>query len=334
MNSSEKDSELFRVVKTHVFNTKVLSKSIVKSVSNSVKVESFSIINQIVHPDPENKASSKMNKTAAATKIQALQRQRRSSRDILKMREHRAAIILQCAQRRKSAMNKYLKISGLKGSSSLNPTQALHDLISAADITDTSNAIDDLMAAKADLEFKSEDGYSAVLLACYYQGASVIRQLIEFNASLDTVGPQGDTLLVAAASRSPCQPELVSLLLDYPETLENINARETEYGSTALFLLCQEFNSGNPEYQSQSRCEQVVRGLLATEKVDVNLGNKNGDTPLMMAVDNHAYELAQLLIDHAADVNIANENGASAATMAEHNKDDDMWYILGGEFDD
>jgi len=278
----------------------------------------------------------------AATKIQALERQRQSKKKVKQMQEvmdeqekerTRAATLIQNVQRRKSAMKKYESMRSEENLPVTEVTHALHDLLALGDPEElhANKTFSNLISAKADIDMNSEDGYTAIALACYYQGADVVSKLIELNANLNATGPQGDTLLIAATTRTPCEPDIITLLLDYPEIREKINVCENNYQTSALFLLCQEYDA---THANHTRCENALKRMLEVKGVQVDITNSAGVTPLMMAVSNGSHNVAQILMDYGADPNKQDNRGNSALAIAGVGEDDLMWQILGGEFED
>lgn len=58
-----------------------------------------------------------------------------------------------------------------------------------------------------------------------------------------------------------------------------------------------------------------VRALLLSGKIDLEQGDENGLSPLLMAAYKGHYEIAKLLIEHGADVNYAKHNHKYSALM-------------------
>ena len=61
---------------------------------------------------------------------------------------------------------------------------------------------------------------------------------------------------------------------------------------------------------------QKVASLLIDAGADVNVKDKDGKTPLMVAVLNNHEELVQLLLDKGADASVKNEFGKGVLEMA------------------
>lgn len=61
---------------------------------------------------------------------------------------------------------------------------------------------------------------------------------------------------------------------------------------------------------------QKVASLLIEAGADVNIKDKDGKTPLMVAVLNNHEQLVQLLLDKGADATVKNEFGKGVLEMA------------------
>lgn len=58
-----------------------------------------------------------------------------------------------------------------------------------------------------------------------------------------------------------------------------------------------------------------VRAMLCGTKLDLQQGDENGLSPLLMAAFKGQYEIAKLLIEQGADVNYSNHNHKYSALM-------------------
>ena len=72
---------------------------------------------------------------------------------------------------------------------------------------------------------------------------------------------------------------------------------------------------------------ESARKLLTPAKANVNQTTEYGWTPLLTAVNNRNYQLAQLLLEHGADVNLANKGGWTPLYLATDNRN-----IEGGDY--
>ncbi|XP_014384330.1 PREDICTED: fibronectin type 3 and ankyrin repeat domains protein 1 [Myotis brandtii] len=73
---------------------------------------------------------------------------------------------------------------------------------------------------------------------------------------------------------------------------------------------------------------QRVASLLIEAGADVNVKDKDGKTPLMVAVLNNHEELVQLLLDKGADANVRNEFGKGVLDMARVFDRQNMVFLL------
>jgi ankyrin repeat protein len=78
-----------------------------------------------------------------------------------------------------------------------------------------------------------------------------------------------------------------------------------EAGSTTLNLIC---------YDTDAKTVQVLLDCGA----DPNIKNKNGETPVLAAVDGWNAKVVSLLVRHGADKNIAISGSASNSALQRH----------------
>jgi len=121
-----------------------------------------------------------------------------------------------------------------------------------------------------------------------------VAELLKRGMDVNTVGPNGDSVLMVAARHG--KPGMVKTVLD---ARPRINVRNA-FGETALMLAV---------FQGHT---EVVRQLL-TRGAEVN---HSGWTPLMYAAARDRVEIARILISQGAQPNAQAENGTTALMMA------------------
>ncbi|XP_020928264.1 fibronectin type 3 and ankyrin repeat domains protein 1 isoform X2 [Sus scrofa] len=145
----------------------------------------------------------------------------------------------------------------------------------------------------------AQRGYTSLMLACYAGHLDVVKYLRRHGASWDTRDLGGCTALHWAADGGHCNV-IEWMIKDGCE----VDAVDTGSGWTPLLRVSAV--SGN----------QKVASLLIDAGADVNVKDKDGKTPLMVAVLNNHEELVQLLLDKGADASVKNEFGKGVLEMA------------------
>ena len=149
------------------------------------------------------------------------------------------------------------------------------DIFSAARSGDVTS-IEKLYALKPDtINAKNQQGYTPVILACYYNNTEVLKALIAYNVELNNV-PNSPTALQAAAYKG--FTDCVKLLLDYDA---NPNIADAN-GTTPLI------------YAVQFSHAEIV-DLLIKKGADVNYKDPNGFTAINYAENLGLTEILALL---------------------------------------
>lgn len=136
--------------------------------------------------------------------------------------------------------------------------------------------------------------YEDMLQAIRIDDETTIAELFRRGMDVDTVSPQGETLLMLAAREG--KPDVVKTIL---AARPRIQARNP-LGESALMLAT---IMGHTE---------IVR-LLLDAGAPVN---HSGWTPLIYAAARNRLDIARLLIAKGADINAAADNGTTALMMA------------------
>uniref|UniRef100_A0A3Q2LE89 Fibronectin type III and ankyrin repeat domains 1 n=1 Tax=Equus caballus TaxID=9796 RepID=A0A3Q2LE89_HORSE len=156
-----------------------------------------------------------------------------------------------------------------------------------------------LVSNGTDVNLKNGSGKDSLMLACYAGHLEVVKYLRRHGASWETRDLGGCTALHWAADGGHCNV-IEWMLKDGCE----VDAVDTGSGWTPLMRVSAV--SGN----------QGVASLLIDAGADVNVRDKDGKTPLMVAVLNNHEELVQLLLDKGADASVKNEFGKGVLEMA------------------
>ncbi|XP_040342676.1 fibronectin type 3 and ankyrin repeat domains protein 1 isoform X1 [Herpailurus yagouaroundi] len=156
-----------------------------------------------------------------------------------------------------------------------------------------------LVSNGTDVNLKNGSGKDSLMLACYAGHLDVVKYLRRHGASWETRDLGGCTALHWAADGGHCNV-IEWMIKDGCE----VDAADTGSGWTPLMRVSAV--SGN----------QRVASLLIEAGADVNMKDKDGKTPLMVAVLNNHEELVQLLLDKGADASVKNEFGKGVLEMA------------------
>ncbi|XP_028336712.1 fibronectin type 3 and ankyrin repeat domains protein 1 isoform X1 [Physeter macrocephalus] len=156
-----------------------------------------------------------------------------------------------------------------------------------------------LVSNGTDVNLQNGSGKDSLMLACYAGHLDVVKYLRRHGASWDTRDLGGCTALHWAADGGHCSV-IEWMIKDGCE----VDIPDAGSGWTPLMRVSAV--SGN----------QKVASLLIDAGADVNMKDKDGKTPLMVAVLNNHEELVQLLLDKGADASVKNEFGKGVVEMA------------------
>ncbi|XP_054585222.1 fibronectin type 3 and ankyrin repeat domains protein 1 [Eptesicus fuscus] len=156
-----------------------------------------------------------------------------------------------------------------------------------------------LIANGTDVNLRNGSGRDSLMLACYAGHLDVVKCLRGHGASWRARDLGGCTALHWAADGGHCHV-VEWMLKDGCE----VDAVDAGSGWTPLMRV------------SAVSGSQRVASLLIEAGADVNTKDKDGKTPLMVAVLNNHEELVQLLLDKGADASVKNEFGKGVLDMA------------------
>lgn len=165
------------------------------------------------------------------------------------------------------------------------------------------NEVDLLRVALAGLhgEYCQDDINEALVLAASNGNYECVEILLAAEADVNSVDLDGDSALMLACSKD--YMKIVDLLLSYGCDV-NLSSH---CGQTAFHMA------------SYHQHQDIVERLLTIGNIDVNLQNRYGDTPLMLAITSGQAEIVKLLIHADADVNLRNLDKDSSLHFAAKN---------------
>jgi uncharacterized protein len=125
---------------------------------------------------------------------------------------------------------------------------------------------------------------------------AAVRNLLQKQLDINTVGPEGATALSWAADQEDI--EAAKLLIGAGANANVAN----EYGATPLWLAC-------------AKANLEMAKLLLDAGADPNITLVPGETPLMAATETHSTEIVRLLLEHGANVDAAEFSEGQTALM-------------------
>jgi len=164
-------------------------------------------------------------------------------------------------------------------------------------------------------------------------------ELLRKGVDVNTVGPNGDSLLMLAARHG--KPEMVKAVLGARPRIDARNA----YGETALMLAAFHGHTEvvrellargalvnhpgwNPLIYAAAENRLGVARLLIGRGAEVNAETENGTTVLMMAARGGHLQMLLLLLEHGADPNRKSRDGVTALSHARVQEHRDLVEVL------
>jgi cytohesin len=197
-----------------------------------------------------------------------------------------------------------------------------------------------LLAAGANVQAANRYGVTPLALAAVTGNAAVIGALVKAGADVNASMPEGENVLMTAARTG--KPEALTLLLEHGA---EVNAQEGWLGETALMWAAAENNAAavkvllahgaKPDvhsfstsykrkvagqtilprggftalmYAARENATDAVRAL-AEGGADLNQGDPDGTTALILAIINAHYDLAALLLEKGANPDVPDVTG-------------------------
>jgi ankyrin repeat protein len=174
-----------------------------------------------------------------------------------------------------------------------------------------------LLDAGADVESPNADGQTALMLAARIGSLDLAKLLVERGADVNAKEAWRDqTALIWAVDNN--FPELAQFLIDNGADV-NARASANDWDSQITAEPRAQYRPVGGLtvllYAARSGCTRCVRSLLAAG-ADIDKPTPEGMTPLMIAIDNQAYDTARLLLDEGANPHVWDWYGRTALYVA------------------
>jgi ankyrin repeat protein len=174
-----------------------------------------------------------------------------------------------------------------------------------------------LLDAGADVESPNADGQTALMIAARVGALDVAKLLVERGADVNAKEAWRDqTALIWAVDNN--FPELTQFLIDSGADV-NARASANDWESQITAEPRAQYRPVGGLtvllYAARSGCTRCVRSLLAAG-ADIDKPTPEGMTPLMIAIDNQAYDTARLLLDEGANPHVWDWYGRTALYIA------------------
>jgi ankyrin repeat protein len=174
-----------------------------------------------------------------------------------------------------------------------------------------------LLDAGADVESPNADGQTALMLAARIGSLDLAKLLVERGADVNAKEAWRDqTALIWAVDNN--FPELTQFLIDNGADV-NARASANDWDSQITAEPRAQYRPVGGLtvllYAARSGCTRCVRSLLAAG-ADIDKPTPEGMTPLVIAIDNQAYDTARLLLDEGANPHVWDWYGRTALYVA------------------
>lgn len=161
--------------------------------------------------------------------------------------------------------------------------------------------VSQLLEAGADPDARNQDNQTALMLAAHTGVTEVAELLIQAGADVNAIEQwRGQSALMWAAADN--FPEIAELLIEAGANVQ-FRAASFDWGSQ---ITSEPRGQYRPTggltpllYAARGGCQRCVE-LMLQKGADINLPDPDGVTPLMVAIDNQHYDLAQYLLANGA----------------------------------
>jgi len=182
---------------------------------------------------------------------------------------------------------------------------------------------DMLVKAHADPNLGNVDGETPLMLAARMGALPIVQSLLQAGARVnDREQSRGQTALMWAVAGSPPQsppnPQIVDLLIASKAEVD-VRAAANDWGNQITSEPRAQYRASGGLtpllYATVSGCLPCVKSLLKAG-ADINRPTPDGVTPLMNAIDNNHYDVANFLLDQGANPRLFDWWGRTAVYLA------------------
>ncbi len=223
-----------------------------------------------------------------------------------------------------------------------NPSRSYGSLPEAIQAGDTA-AVLSLLNRGADVNGRSEDGSTPLMVAALYSDPPMMRMLLDRGADPNAKNNAGATALVWGIGDA----HKIRLLLGRGV---DVNAR-TKSGRTALHVGsmidgghevvrmlidagavvdAKDENGATPLIEASGALDTRTPRLLLARKADVNVKDRADRTPLITAIVNGSLAGVKLFLKHGADPSVGGIFGLPAIVLAAIKNDTDVFRAIAG----
>ncbi|KAK2710168.1 ankyrin-3-like [Artemia franciscana] len=164
-----------------------------------------------------------------------------------------------------------------------------------------------LLSNGANVNAKKKDGTTALHIAIRYANVDVVKLLLECGAEVDSQTKNGITPIHLAAQRG--DEKVIEILLKFGANINSIDM----YGRGVLHFAC--IRVCDNDMYCEVGCLMVCTMLL-NKGANVNAKQKDGTTPLHIAIQSYHITVTELLLESGANVDSKIENGTTALHIA------------------
>ena len=169
-------------------------------------------------------------------------------------------------------------------------------------LSEEQELIDLLLNSGSDIFAKSQRGYSVFMLACYKGNLNLVNLLLEKNVNIDEPSQTYETALYNAIRNSKNrQHDIAQILLE--KKIKTKRGKYRDYG-----VLSAAFYN---DFKSMQ--------YFIDQKFDLNIRDKEGNTPMMIAAERGYADIVNLLLTNRARAKRLNRKKESALTLAVKN---------------
>jgi uncharacterized protein len=161
-----------------------------------------------------------------------------------------------------------------------------------------------LLEAGADPDTRNPDGQTPLMVVARSNNVETARLLLKYGADVNATEQwKGQNAVIWAAAQS--QPTMLALLLEAggdPDSRSMINPRERMVSQERRFQWRPAGGMTALVYAAREGCLDCVK-LLVEAGADINAGDAENVTPLLVAVINMRFDTAKYLVEAGANVN-------------------------------